>query len=86
MERESNKSETHYHIHWANASLDWKPFGTKEEAMKLAGQIKRRDEAFTIVERNDQCERCRAFKSKPMQIENPSLKNGHFPRLLQRSA
>jgi len=86
MKRESNQSAVHYHIHWANASLDWKPFGTKEEAMKLAGQIKRRDETFTIVERNDECERCRAFESKAMQIENPSLKNGDFPWLSQRSA
>ena len=64
MERGSTKSEIHYHILWSNSSLDWKPFSTKEEATKVAGQIKKRNESFVIVERDDECERCKEWRSK----------------------
>jgi hypothetical protein len=58
------KSGIHYHICWSDSSLDWKPFPTKEEAAELAGQIKKRNEKYLIVERDDECERCRMFKSQ----------------------
>jgi len=61
---ESIKSAIHYHILWSNSSLDWQRFPTKEEATIMAGQIKRRNESFTIVERNDECERCKMFNSR----------------------
>ena len=61
---ESIKSGIHYHIRWSDSSLDWKPFPTKEEATILAGQIKKLNESFTIVERDGECERCKMFKSK----------------------
>ena len=60
----SIKSEIHYHIRWSDSSLDWKPFPTKEEATKYAGRINKRDGTYIIVERGDECERCKAFKSK----------------------
>ena len=62
--RESITSAIHYHILWSNSSLDWQRFPTKEEATIMAGQIKRRNESFTIVERNDECERCKMFNSR----------------------
>ena len=61
---EAIKSAIHYHILWSNPSLDWQRFPTKEEATIMAGQIKRRNESFTIVERNDECERCKMFNSR----------------------
>jgi hypothetical protein len=59
-------SGIHYHIRWirsSDSSLDWKPFPTKEEAVKLAGQIKRPHESYVIEERDNKCERCQAFHS-----------------------
>jgi predicted RNA-binding protein with PUA domain len=61
---ESIKSEIHYHIRWSESSLDWEPFPTKEEATKLAERIKKRNESYTIVERDRNCERCKVFKSR----------------------
>ena len=61
----STRSGIHYHICWAGSSLDWKPFPTKEDATKLAGQIKKRNESYNIVECDDECERCKMFKSHP---------------------
>ena len=58
------QSAIHYHILWSDVSLDWKPFPTKEEATILAGLIKKRNESFTVVERDGDCERCKMFKSK----------------------
>ena len=58
------KSQIHYHIRWSNSSIDWKPFPTKEEASQQARQIKKPNESYTIVERDDECERCKVFKSK----------------------
>ncbi|HMK23795.1 MAG TPA: hypothetical protein VK466_15795 [Terriglobales bacterium] len=60
----SIKSGIHYHIRWSDSSLDWKPFPTTEEATELAGQIKRRNENYIIVERADDCERCKMFMSE----------------------
>ena len=54
----------HYHICWSNSSLDWKPFPTKEEATIVAKSIKKPNENYIIVERDDDCERCEEFKSK----------------------
>jgi len=34
----------HYHICWSDSSLDWKAFPTREDAMKLARKIKKRDD------------------------------------------
>jgi hypothetical protein len=61
---ESIKSAIHYHILWSDSSVDWKPFPTKEEATIVAGQIKRPNESFTIVERDHECERCKIFRSR----------------------
>ncbi len=55
-------SEIHYHICWSNSSVDWEPFLTKEEATQLAGQIQKPNESYTIVKRDGECERCKAFK------------------------
>ena len=60
----SIKSGIHYHIRWSDSSVDWKPFPTKEEATILAGQIKKRNESFIIVERDDECERCKVCESR----------------------
>ena len=57
-------SVIHYHILWSDSTLDWKSFPTKEEAMYLASQIKKRSESYTIVERDEECEGCKAFKSQ----------------------
>ena len=54
----------HYHIRWSNSSLDWKSFPTKEEATELARKITKPNESYTVVERNDDCERCKEFKLK----------------------
>jgi len=44
------KLGSHYHIRWSlDASLDWKPFRTKQEAMKVAEQIKKPSESYTAV-------------------------------------
>jgi hypothetical protein len=51
----------HYHICWSDSSLDWKPFPRKEEAAKLAEQIKKPNESYVVVERDDECERCKEF-------------------------
>jgi hypothetical protein len=55
----------HYHICWlSDSSLDWKPFRAKQEATKVAERIKKPQESYTIVKRDDDCERCREFKLK----------------------
>jgi len=64
VERRSITSQTHYHIQWSDSSLDWKPFPTKEEAENLARQIKKSNETFVIVERDRECERCKALRAK----------------------
>jgi len=64
MQLGDRKSQTHYHIRWSDSSLDWKPFSTREEATKLAGQIKKRNESYTIEEFGDECQRCKAFKNE----------------------
>ena len=64
MEREDVSSQIHYHICWSDSSLDWKAFPTKEEAAELAEQIKKTTESYIIVERDDECDRCKAFRSK----------------------
>jgi hypothetical protein len=61
---DSIKSGMHYHILWSGSALDWKPFPTKEEALKLGGAIKKRNETFTVLENDGECERCKAFRSK----------------------
>jgi hypothetical protein len=53
----------HYHIRWLSTSpLDWKPFRTRQQAMKVAEQIKKPNENYTIEKRDDDCERCKEFK------------------------
>lgn len=55
----------HYHIGWSSdSSLDWKPFRTKQEATTIAESIKKPTESYTIVERDDDCERCKEFELK----------------------
>lgn len=63
-ENKSLEPGIHYHICWSDSSLDWKAFSTKEEATKLARKFKKPNERFVIVERDDECERCKEFKSK----------------------
>ena len=58
------KSQTHYHIRWSDSSLDWKPCETKEEATKLAGLINKRHESYAIEEFDEECQRCKALRSK----------------------
>jgi len=55
----------HYHILWSDSRLDWKPFPTREEAEELAGRIKKPNETYVIVERDEECERCRMFSQNP---------------------
>jgi len=60
----SMKQEIHYHIRWSSVPfLDWKPFPTREEATKVADEIKKRAESYVIVERDDKCDRCKEFNS-----------------------
>jgi hypothetical protein len=67
---QSTKSAIHYHIRWSGSSLDWKAFPTKEEATILADQIKKRNESFTVVERDNECEQCKMFRSKPIKVKS----------------
>jgi hypothetical protein len=68
------KSETHYHVRWSSdSSIDWKPFPTEEEATQLAEQIKKPNDSYTIVERDDECERCKVFKSKAISQGSAQL-------------
>ena len=68
MERsEFINSEIHYHIRWSDSSLDWKPFATEEEAKSLAGNIKKPNEAYVIVKRDSECERCKEFKLRAVR-------------------
>jgi len=55
------KPEKHYHIRWSNSDIDWKPFRNSEDASDLAEVIKKRNESYTILERDSECERCKAF-------------------------
>ena len=57
----SNQLEIHYHIRWSDSTVDWKPFLRKEEASEHARLIKRRNEDYTIVERDGECESCKAL-------------------------
>lgn len=59
----SRASTIHYHICWSDSTLDWKRFPTKEEAIELAGHIKRPNESYMIVERDGECERCKVIRS-----------------------
>lgn len=75
-------SNGHYHIRWSsNSSLDWEPFATKDEAMEMAGRMKRRKESYVIVERDDECERCTAFKSEAFE-QGKLLTKRRFERFL----
>jgi hypothetical protein len=66
-ETESIHLGIHHHIRWASdSSLDWKPFRTKQEAVKVADQIKKPHENYTVEERDDGCERCKEFKRKAL--------------------
>jgi hypothetical protein len=63
MSPQDEMNVIHYHIQWSShASLDWKPFPTREEAIKLAEKLKFRDETYTIVTRDGDCERCNAVE------------------------
>ena len=57
----------HYHIRWSSDSrLDWKPFPTQEEATEEAEGMKRPHENYKILERNEECERCKEFRLKAL--------------------
>ena len=62
--KKTMKSGIHYHIRWSNASVDWKPFLTEGDATELAGKIKKPNESYIIVERDNACERCKEFELK----------------------
>jgi hypothetical protein len=64
LQEEPMKSGIHYHIRWSNSSLDWKPFLKEGDASELAGKIKRPNESYIIVERDNDCERCKEFELK----------------------
>ena len=55
-------SETHYHIRWSH--VDWKSFPTREDASKVAEDIKKPNESYVIEQYDGACEHCRSFKSK----------------------
>lgn len=64
------ESNSHYLICWSSDwSLDWRPFPTKDEATELAGRMQGRNESYIIVERDDECERCMVFQSKPFRAK-----------------
>ena len=65
----SSKPEIHYHIQWSDSSVDWKPFPKKEDAIELARRIRKPNESYMIVERDGDCERCKAFKSEGKTAE-----------------
>ena len=48
----------HYHIRWANSTVDWQAFRTKDEAVAEAERLKRLDENYNIEECDGNCERC----------------------------
>jgi len=73
---ESIKSGIHYHIRWSDSSIDWKRCSTKEEAKQLARGIKKPSETYTIVERDEECERCKDFESKTSFTPNAFMKEG----------
>jgi len=62
-------SNIHYHIRWSDSMLDWKAFASEEEASHLAKNIKKKNESYAIVERDEQCERCNAFRSQAQTRE-----------------
>lgn len=49
---------THYHIRWADSKVDWQAFQTRDEAITEAERLKRREENYSIEERDGNCERC----------------------------
>jgi hypothetical protein len=65
------KPGIHYHIRWSSDSpLDWKPFRTQEEATKAAEGIKKPNENYKILERDEDCKRCKEFKLKAIGVNN----------------
>jgi len=51
----------HYHIRWEPAQLlDWESFQTSAEAEAAAQLLSRPSETYTIEERDEGCQRCRA--------------------------
>jgi hypothetical protein len=61
----------HYHICWSfDSTLDWKPFRAKQEAAKVAEGIRKPNESYTVVKRDDDCERCKEFKLKAFYAVN----------------
>lgn len=53
---------THYHIRWSNAALDWERFGTRAEAEASATELARPDETYAIEELDGDCPRCQDLK------------------------
>lgn len=51
----------HYHIIWADLTMDWERFGTREEAEAVAKKMIRRvGETYRIEESaDDTCVKCR---------------------------
>ena len=73
----------HYHIRWSGQNrLDWERFDSDADAVVAARQLKRLGETFTIEERDESCENCRASyilktgrdlqEPKP-QVEEPAV-------------
>jgi hypothetical protein len=56
MDRMSDTSKTHYHIHWISSDrLDWECFKTYLEATLRALELAQPDEEFQIEEVITQC-------------------------------
>jgi hypothetical protein len=60
----------HYHIRWANSTIDWQAFRTKDEAVAEAERLKRLDENYDIEERDGNCEKCLELIPKYSAREN----------------
>ena len=70
------KSAIHYHVRWSSDPyLDWKSLSTREEAVKLAMRIKKPNESYIVVERDDKCERCKEFKWKASLALMPKIRD-----------
>jgi len=71
-EAHMDRYETHYHIRWSRVvALDWECFSTFDEAETRAKELVRRDETYTIEERDEACPRCQAAMNLKTAHEGP---------------
>ncbi|HEV2304343.1 MAG TPA: hypothetical protein VGR93_02390 [Candidatus Acidoferrales bacterium] len=63
----------HFHIRWSgSAGLDFFRFSSREEADESAKMWVRGNEAYSIEEFGDSCERCAALLDKMTKKTRPS--------------